>query len=246
MFKLELDLVLHFIPPMDERGQGIRLTRSLKLPFPPTNGLHLAGVAMDDPPSPLGFRINDLTWDLDRQVFMATTQLIDHNLPLAAIPDEIANWIERGWRLGSYEDAYEQPEATEDDSSEIAAESVDEWDEDDRLPTMNPRSRPLVFNQSLRALVREMARLHNNEATAYAIDRTKMFFREEQLKGEPKAAIRFCDARKEFLAMTWDQQCDWREKVLRTHPRLDRIVAEVSARDAGSASSTPTRKAPGE
>ena len=75
---------------MDERSQGIRLSRSLELPFPPTNGLHLAGTAMDDPPSPLGFRINDLTWDLDRRVFMATTQLIDHNLPLAAIPDEIA------------------------------------------------------------------------------------------------------------------------------------------------------------
>jgi hypothetical protein len=228
MFKLELDLLLYFIPPMDERGQGIRLTRSLELPFPPTNGLHLAGITMDDPPSPLGFRINGVTWDLDRQVFMATTQLIDHNLPIAAIPDEIANWIERGWRLGSYEDAYKQPEETEDDSSEITTESVDDWDEDDRLPTMNPRSRPRAFNKFFRALVREMARLHNNESAAYAIDRTKMFFDEERLKEESKAAIRFRDAQNEFSDMTWDQQYDWREKVLRTHPRLDRIVAEIS------------------
>ena len=73
-----------------------------------------------------------------------------------------------------------------------------------------------------------MARLHNNESTAYAIDRTKMFFDEERLKEESKAAIRFRDAQNESSDMTWDQQYDWREKVLRTHPRLDRIVAEIS------------------
>ena len=220
MFKLELDLLLYFIPPMDERGQGIRLTRLLELPFPPTNGLHLAGIALDDPPCPLGFRINDLTWDLDRQVFMATTHLTIQNDPIATIPYEIGSWIDRGWRLGSYEDAYEQPEDTEDDSSEVTTESVDEWDEDNRLPTMNPRSRPRVFNKFLRALVREMARLRNNESIAYAIDRTKMFFDEKRLKEDSKAAIRFRDAQNEFSAMTWDQQYDWREKVIRTHPRL--------------------------
>ena len=95
MFKLELDLVLYFVPPMDEHSQGIRLTYSLELPFLPTNGLYLAGVAMDDPLSPLGFRINDLTWNLDRQFFMATTQLTNHDFPIATIPDEIGNWIER-------------------------------------------------------------------------------------------------------------------------------------------------------
>ena len=94
MFKLELDLLLYFVPPMDERGQGIRLTRSLELPFPPINGLYLSGIAMDDPPTPMGCRINDLTWDLDRQVFMATTQLTNHDFPIATIPDEIGSWID--------------------------------------------------------------------------------------------------------------------------------------------------------
>ena len=76
-----------------------------------------------------------------------------------------------------------------------------------------------------------MARLRNNEATAYAIDRTKMLFSEERLKEESKTAVRFCDARKEFLAMTSDQQYDWRERVLRTHPTLGRVLAENAPGD---------------
>ena len=43
MFKLELDMHLKWVPPMEEHGPGIILTRTIELPFAPTSGLHLFG-----------------------------------------------------------------------------------------------------------------------------------------------------------------------------------------------------------
>ena len=54
MFKLELDMELYFVPPMEEIGEGICLTREFELPFPPLTGISLAGVALNGSPSPLG------------------------------------------------------------------------------------------------------------------------------------------------------------------------------------------------
>lgn len=62
-FRLELDLVLHFVPPMDERGPGITLTRTLELPFAPYSGLVIYSRRLDSFPDPLGFHLNNVVPD---------------------------------------------------------------------------------------------------------------------------------------------------------------------------------------
>ena len=108
MFVLELDVSLYFVPPMEERARGIVVTRTLELPFPPTDGLFITGIAMNGQPLARGFKLEDVTWDLDRQKFFATTSLTSQDFPIADIPVLIRDWIDRGWQLGSYEDTYEE------------------------------------------------------------------------------------------------------------------------------------------
>jgi len=81
MFTLELDLIITYTPPMSEAGGGIYLTRELQVPFAPYNGLHICGNQMDQAPGPEGFVLKDVTWDVDRQVFMAHSLLCSHDRP---------------------------------------------------------------------------------------------------------------------------------------------------------------------
>ena len=231
MFKVELDMSLYFVPPMDERGAGIVVTRRLELPFAPSTGLTLCGKLFDDHPDPMGFRLEDVTWDVDRKVFLANTCLISHDLPIAVIPDTIREWVDRGWQLGSYQDAYVQPEDSEPEEAVDAEDQGsmdvdDEWDEMERWPTKRPAARPPEFNKLLRAIVRTMAESYNNSAVAYAIDKTKRFFDDSQLKEGDSAAIKkWLAARQEFETMSMDDQIAWRDHVMKRRPRLDRIVA---------------------
>jgi hypothetical protein len=43
MFRLELELSVLFVPPIEENGRSITLIRSFKLPFSPTEKLSLTG-----------------------------------------------------------------------------------------------------------------------------------------------------------------------------------------------------------
>jgi hypothetical protein len=229
MFKIELDVSLYYDPPMDEHGQGISLTRIFEIPFPPSSGLYLTGGGLTDAPDAIGFKIEDVTWDLDRQVFLAETSLISKDFPIAFIPDELRAWVARGWRLGSCSEAYEEV-AYSGREPEDVPEGVQtgELDAAERWPSMNPRSRPPHFNKLLRALVRKMADLYNNWATAYAIDQTMMLFSEAQLRGDRSPGMeKFIVARSKFERMTIDEKLAWREKVIAKHPRLDRIVADT-------------------
>ena len=131
--------------------------------------------------------------------------------------------------MGSLSAAYEQPEDDEPaGENELAAEVPDDWEErEERLPAMRPRSRPPEFNKLLRALVREMAALHNNWRVAYAIDRTQMFFTDAELRGDRSASNEaFRDALAEFGRMSLDEQIRWQERVFHRHPRLDRIASD--------------------
>jgi hypothetical protein len=230
MFLLELDVSLYFVPPMAERARGIVVTRTLELPFPPTDGLFITGVAMNGQPLAEGFKIEDVTWDLDRQRFLGSTSLTSHDFPIAEIPDLIRAWINRGWRLGSYEDTYEEEAEEKADillTESVTDEPIENEEEANRWPMLNPRSRSPAFNMFLQALAREMARLYNNWDVAYAIYQTKTFFTEKQLEdNKSRAATKFRDARSKFDGMTFDQQYDWREKLLRKRPRLRRITAK--------------------
>ena len=230
MFSLELDVSLYFVPPMAERARGIVVTRTLELSFPPTEGLSITGIAIDGQPMAQGFKLKNLTWDLDRQRFFATTSLTSHDFPIAEIPDMIRDWLDRGWQLGSYEDTYEEKPEYQQDlllAKPIVGARTEDEEKAERWPAMSPRSRPSGFNKFLRALAHEMARLYNNWDTAYAIDKTKYFFTDEQLKeNKSRAATKFRDAQAEFDRMTFDQQYDWREKVLRRRARRRRTTAK--------------------
>ena len=103
-----------------------------------------------------------------------------------------------------------------------------DWEEqEERLPTMRPRSRPRDFNRLLRALVREMAAIYNNWRVAYAIDRTQMFFTDAELREDRSPSKQaFERALAEFDRMPSDEQFRWQKRVTHRHPRLDRIVSD--------------------
>jgi hypothetical protein len=70
-----------------------------------------------------------------------------------------------------------------------------------------------------------MAELYNNLPTAYAIDQTKMFFTEEQLRSaDSPAKERFKNARFDFQRMSQDEQSAWQRRVLDRYPKLAKIL----------------------
>jgi hypothetical protein len=230
VYRLELDLLLSFVPPMEEHARAICLTRTLELPFPPWDGLILTSEALNGRPDPMGYVLKEVTWDMDSQVFLAKTQASIHGLPIACIPYDIRDLLDLGWRYGSVADSY----GTDDEQDEHVGldtptdeDAEDTWDDEDRLRSMPPRKRPREFNKLFRALVREMASLFNNLPTAFAMDKTKTLFTEEELKkDETPAKKRFKDAITEYYKMSSQQQGDWQDRVIRNNPRLDRIVEE--------------------
>src|SRR4051812_9097639 len=107
MYELELDLQLYFVPPMEESGKGIVVTRTIELPFVPSAEFSLYSSAFDELGSePLGFSLKDLIWDIERKTFLAHTAIVSYDVPWPLIISDVQGWIERGWRLGSYKDAY--------------------------------------------------------------------------------------------------------------------------------------------
>jgi hypothetical protein len=229
MFRLELDLSIHYIPPMLESRRGIILTRSVELPFAPFPNLQIYSREIDDSPGPLGFMLKELTWDIDRQVFLAETGIVNTSIPVAEIPDDLCSWIERGWRFGSFADAYVDPTMSDDEEPTGDSETGSS-DEDvllEELPAKPPRNRPASFNKVLRALVRTMAELDNNAAVAYAIAKTQRFFDNVEniaKENETPAIRKYRVALSEFEEMSFDERYDWRTKIMKTYPRLDRIL----------------------
>lgn len=229
MFKLELDVLLYFVPPMTETGRGIAVTKTLELPFGPATGMFLTGFTLNEANLPMGFKIEEVTWDLDRSVFLATTSLTEQGLPVACIPYAIQGWIDRGWRFGSYEDNYDQEDDRPRTENHEPIEIDWDWDDEDELAkwqTLSPRSRPPAFNALFGALIREMVMRSSPWETAYAMDRTKMLFDKEQLqKGESRAVKKFKDALVEYDRMSFDEQFAWRQRVIRRHPSLSQFLS---------------------
>jgi len=133
-------------------------------------------------------------------------------------------------------DRYE--ELHDDDEDEEEPNEVDEQEqwppidhEFEQLlehPTLSPRQRSKELNRVMRAMVRMMVEVQNDESTAYAMDRTKRCFTEHQLENtDSKHAKAWRDAQIEYTRMGWKQQLRWRDHVMRTHPRLDRLVEQA-------------------
>jgi hypothetical protein len=229
-FALELDLSILYVPPMSSHGRGITLTRRVELPFPPYDGLAIHSKQLDYCQEPLGFRLTDVVWDMDRQVFVATTSM-ESQMPLAEIGEDIASWQLLGWKVGSYLDPYTSAADREDedltetlDADSLAAAEVEE-EARENLPALPARRRPKAFNRLFRALVRKMAELHNNSAVAYAMWKTQRYFDEEARKECASPAVKAFEAAvRAFDDLSSDEQFEWVERLKRRYPRLDRVA----------------------
>lgn len=220
-YTVHLDLHSHFQPIMSDHGRGVVLTRQLELPFVPVIGLPLFSRAMDECQEPQGFPISSVIWDLDRQVFLADTGICHADTP----PLEIVYWLKeflgRGWSFGSYRDAYAEKGAAVSESSELGdAELLESElpDEGDDVLTKGWRKRSPSQNRVLRALIRHAATTFDNEAAAYALDRTGRYFDEYQIENKSlhdKNVRAFLDAKEAYSEMTFAEKDQWRERTRR-------------------------------
>jgi hypothetical protein len=106
MYFVDVDFVLHFVPPMDDHCDGIRLNRTFELPFPPSPGISVFSKEWVGIEEPMGYRFKEITWDLDRNRFLAETELSATGVPLRMIPQEIGSRLDCGWAYGSYLERY--------------------------------------------------------------------------------------------------------------------------------------------
>lgn len=234
VYRLELDLVLHFVPLMNELEAGIRLIRTIDLPFVPTEKIAIYSRTFDDCPEPMGFYPKQIIWDVDRRVFLSETHYSYGGEPLAIIPEDIAEWLERGWQFGSYADKYKEKRPREENDEHTPGslqDSFDDLDPEEALQTQRPNRRPKEFNRTFKGLIRMMAELDNNCSVAYAMAKTQRYFDEDELKGEKRsaAAHKFGDAMDEFRKLSFDQQCAWKQKIQRRYPRLQRLIQKSHA-----------------
>lgn len=226
MYKLHLDLHVSFDPPIPENGPPIILTREIELPFPAYNGLSIHSVEFDACWDPLGYPLSDVIWDVDRSVFLAKTENAFSGFPIAEIAGELRRMIKRGWRLGSFRDAY--PEPDDDDIEPFDDELCDlpdDSDEIDRLHTLAVRRRPRGFNRLFKALIRHVAEGYGVDAVVYAMDKTGRYFDEQYVKNRPDDRIvkKWQEATREFRSLKYDDLLAWREQT-RRYPELKRVI----------------------
>ncbi|QEG40783.1 hypothetical protein [Roseimaritima ulvae] len=203
-YKLELDLHLFFTPLMQDWGDGIVMTRTLQLPFPPDNKVAIGGRSMEGDGQPLGYRLRDTVWDVDRARFIATTISEHGGGPLAYIPDDIDRYFSEGWSIGSwqkhYDKSWKSPIGDRFDRKKFDFELLDE-DDLYELETMPASKRPEPFHTLMSALVRLLFILYNNEALAYAMYKTKTYFQDDE-----KQLPKFKDAMHRYEQMTSEEQ----------------------------------------
>ncbi|MBL1217956.1 MAG: hypothetical protein D8M59_10730 [Planctomycetes bacterium] len=231
-YTLQVEISLYFIPPMTEAGRGIGLLQHFRLPFVPVHGMILTGGAFNTSPSPEGYMLRDVTWDVDREMFLATSSLHMYGEPLGLVPEEIAEWYARGWRLGHNVDWYEEatPEPDEVIEDEGCTEDDIVRDDIEVMHTWERRRRPRDYNLGFRALIRTMAESYNNLSVAYAMKETGRCLSEDHsLKAAPEKAQRqWNEAIEAYLSMTWDEQDKWRCRICRTYPRLDTLAKAMA------------------
>ena len=104
-----------------------------------------------------------------------------------------------------------------------------EWDEDEmnEWPGKSPRQRPAFFELIFGAMIRTMAELHSNSATAYAMDKTKRYFEEEQLKNNDKWWHKWRALEYEFSQLPMPKQWAWRDRMTGKYPSLGQLAAHI-------------------
>lgn len=230
MSRLELDFVLWFVPPMKDQGDGIRLTRSIEMPFVPTKRVALYSHTWENiVGEPLGYQLKDITWDLDRECFLAETHTSATGVPIAMIPHEIASMIDCGWRYGSYRDTYSTGlKRGRKRKKELPQLQIKKWDWDEAERWEATRDgRPAEFKTVLQAVIRTMLELHNKPAAAYAMHHTGTFFPiEDDIHTQPQSPgeEKFLAAMRKFSAWSPDKQWDWCQSAQVRLPRLIDVV----------------------
>lgn len=235
MFSLEPDLNLLFVPPMEDRGQGIILTRTIPIPIQPTSGLILCGRMLEEfGPTELGFQLDEVKWDLDREVFLATTTLTDVGLPLALIPDTVRSYIDKGWRIGSHSDTYADESEADDDDGDGMSVGTDgaatDYEQLEILQGVPQNRRPKDFNRLFKALICEMVRASNNVSAAYAMDKLRRLVElpvdRDPITPAERTPIqkRWAATVEEFAHLGSVEQWEWRERVLSTYPGIENVI----------------------
>jgi hypothetical protein len=224
-----LDLHLIYEPLMPDQQPGIVVTREFGLPFVPTDGSKVWSSGWSWDSEPTGLELSEVTWDLDREVFLATTRHVFVDLPLAGIPSDIRDYLTSGWRLCSWMEAY-QEDASPDRPQEPVEECLsDQWQSavDDttfeHLHTLKSRHRPTSFNRFLKATVRQMAETYFNQKIAYAVDRTGSFMLSQADAIDQEEVSAWKRIQPRYHSMTVDQRIEWMDKV-RRYPKLDRML----------------------
>jgi len=225
MYTLHLDLHLHFVPPMTETGPGIVVTRVIELPFPASDGLRVYSKRFDDNYDPMGFELKEVVWDLERQVFLADTYYVSHDLPMAFIADEVRAWLGRGWRLGSYRDEYPEPAYPDAPGEADPPGGSPAYDVLEQMHTLAPRGRSKEFNLFFKAMIRHLAESFSNSDAAYAMEKTGRYFSEEEIKArwEEPLVKKWRDACMDFTKLSSEEQLDWRDRTSR-HPSLEEVL----------------------
>lgn len=182
-FRVELDLHLFFVPLMRETGDGITLTRTLDLPFPPNSKIMIGGRSIEgDCIPPLGYGMSDIIWDIDRETFLAKTVTSHHGSPIAFIPSDIETYFQNGWQIGSWQDFYDRDRKCPIGKGLNVGKFDFDWEDEDELfllETTGASKRPEQFNLLFSALIRMLFVLRNNEAVGYAMYKSKLFFQDE-------------------------------------------------------------------
>ena len=104
MYTVHLDLVVYFVPIMNETGPGIRFTRKIELPFPAYEGLAVYSRFMEQGSEPLGYVLKNVIWNMDENFFYAETGCSNHT-EIATIPYDLGVLFQEGWELGSWKTA---------------------------------------------------------------------------------------------------------------------------------------------
>lgn len=235
MYDIDLDLVLHFVPPMDDKGPGIRLNRTFQLPFPPSTDVFIFSKEWEGfEEEPLGYHLKEITWDADRSCFLAQTFICHHGDPIAIIPHELRQLLKCGWRFGSYVDKYVGKDRRGRERKKLKLpRRVRRWnaDEAESWELAGCKSRPADFMVVWHAVIAMMAALDNNCAVAYAMLRTGFFL--ETPENKPLSALSqeeqvFKSAVVTFQSWSLEEQWNWRDRVKRKYPRLIDVVEALA------------------
>jgi hypothetical protein len=95
----------------------------------------------------------------------------------------------------------------------------------EKWPSMGQSDRPEHFNESFNFLIGIMAALPNNPAVAYAMEKTKRFFTDEQLRADTSDATKkWLEAKSQYDGMPWKKQRTWQKRMVKKHAPLNRLA----------------------